>query len=70
MSRANAAAGPPHYLDTMGWHTSENWTADQFAQARYQAIKTPRSGDAGQILSYALYRVCSRSALQGQGPKY
>ena len=34
-------------LDTMGWREFEDWTAEQFTRAGYQASRTPRTGDAG-----------------------
>ena len=37
----------PHYLDSLSWSLFEDWTADQFVKAGYQANKTPRQGDAG-----------------------
>jgi hypothetical protein len=42
-----SVSDPSPELDTMGWKAFEQWTAEQFVKAGFQASMTPRTGDAG-----------------------
>jgi hypothetical protein len=45
--RGSAPDGVLDRIDVMGWREFEDWTAEQFSRAGYQAHVTPRTGDGG-----------------------
>jgi hypothetical protein len=45
--RGPAPDGVLDRIDVMGWREFEDWTAEQFSRAGYQAHVTPRTGDGG-----------------------